>query len=84
MQNGIHCCPCTQAAATEEAARQLDSELTAMRSRLRAVEGSLKAKDAEVSKLCKQLDLKQGSEEELAARYISDIHAPKGSACHVA
>jgi hypothetical protein len=57
-----------QAAATEEAARQLDTELTAMRSRLRAVEGSLKAKDSEVAKLSRQLDLKQGSEEELAAR----------------
>ncbi|KAJ9515477.1 hypothetical protein QJQ45_016477 [Haematococcus lacustris] len=57
-----------QVAATEEAAQKLDTELGSVRARLIALEGGLKARNAEVDKLSRQLSGAKGNEEEAAAR----------------
>ncbi|KAL6756451.1 hypothetical protein V8C86DRAFT_73358 [Haematococcus lacustris] len=57
-----------QVAATEEAAQKLDTELGSVRARLFALEGGLKARNAEVDKLSRQLSGAKGNEEEAAAR----------------
>ena len=56
--------------APQEAARTLDADLSSMRGRLAAVQGSLRSKDGEISKLLQLLNRNKDNEHELTAQQL--------------